>query len=58
MDEIGTLAFDMGINHEELAGNTPLAKSRELVRHCDSRGLVDVLVQHCVEARPDAPWPV
>jgi hypothetical protein len=58
IEEMNTLAMDLGINYEEIKGNTVIEKARELVLHCERRSLIDTLIQFCQVARPHAPWPV
>lgn len=54
--ELYNLAFDLGIYHEELPGDTLSDQARELVAYCVRHGLVKQLVQRCRELRPHAKW--
>ena len=40
IDEINTLAFDMGINYEQLSGDTIGERAREFVIHCERGGMI------------------
>jgi hypothetical protein len=40
MDEINILAFDMGINYEQLSGDTIGERAREFVIHCERGGMI------------------
>ena len=54
-DELRTLCFDLGIEHE----NLPEAKdsmARELVACCEQTGSISALVAKCKELRPDVSW--
>ena len=54
-EELRTLCFDLGIEHEDL----PDAKeglARELVAHCQRRGIITDLVAKCRKLRPDVSW--
>jgi hypothetical protein len=55
-DELRTLCFDLGIEHE----NLPEAKdgmARELVAYCVRTGRIAELVAKCRELRPNVSWP-
>lgn len=54
--ELRDLAYDLGINHEEIAGDTLSDQARELVAYCERLGLLKQLVCRCRELRPHAKW--
>lgn len=54
--ELRNLCFDLGINHEEVAGETLGDSARELVAYCRRHGMVDKLVVRCRELRPHVAW--
>ena len=54
--EIHNLAFDLGIYHEELLGDTLSDQARELVAYCVRRGLLAELICRCRELRPHTKW--
>jgi hypothetical protein len=56
LPELRNLAFDLGINHEELPGETLSDKGRELLAYCIRHGLLPALVRRCRELRPHAKW--
>lgn len=58
LEEMNDLAFQLGINYEEIKGDSPLEKARELVLYCENRGLVENLIHTCQAQRPHAPWPI
>lgn len=51
-DEIETLAMQIGIDPEEIAGDTATAKARELVRAADRRNVLQVLIDEIAKERP------
>lgn len=55
-DEIESLCFDLGIEYENLAGETREAKARELVIYCERTSKVSQLVNRCRELRPSVDW--
>ena len=50
------LCFDLGIDYEDLPGDTLSDKSRELIRDCYRKGKVEVLLVRCKELRPHREW--
>jgi hypothetical protein len=56
LDELNNLAFDLGINYENLSGQTLQAKSRELVNYCQRHNLLRALVERCIELRSQVDW--
>ncbi|MCB9128309.1 MAG: CHAT domain-containing protein, partial [Ardenticatenales bacterium] len=55
-EELRTLAQDVGIDHEHLAGDTKPSFARELVAACEQRGLITTLLTEAQRQRPTA-WP-
>lgn len=50
-EELRTLCFDLGINHEDLPGDTKPAKAQQLVEYVERRGQTDRLVAAIRSAR-------
>jgi hypothetical protein len=50
--ELRDLCFDLGIDFEELPGETKSDKARELIAYCLRRGLVFELLTQCAQLRP------
>lgn len=40
IDEINTLAFELGINHEQIIGESIGARGREFILYCERDGLI------------------
>lgn len=51
------LCFDMGIQYENLSGDTLGAKARELILYCERRLRIGELIETGREARPELAWP-
>lgn len=56
LEELKTLTFDLGINFDNLAGDTLMVKTRELVNYALRRGLEDELLEKCRQERPQIDW--
>lgn len=56
-DELRLLCYDLGINYENLPGETRSQFARELILHCQRTGRLSDLIQVCRELRPNASWP-
>lgn len=54
-DELRTLCFDLGIEHENLP-ETKDGMARELVAYCERTGSISRLVAKCGELRPNDAW--
>lgn len=50
--EFRTLCFDIGINYDDLEGETISDKTRELVLMMNRNGRCDELVEYCKSKRP------
>lgn len=55
MEEINSLAFDVGLNEESFAGETAAARARTLVELAARRGLLSDLEKRVNELRPGSP---
>lgn len=55
-DELETLCFDLGVDYENLKGESKEAKARELVLHCDRTGKLTELNGLCQSIRPHIAW--
>lgn len=58
LEEVRTLCADLGLDYEELPGETKSAKCRELVKESYRKGKLDDLIGHCQKDFPDATWVV
>lgn len=56
MNDLQTLAQDVGAMWDELRGDTLATKSISLVQWAERRGQIDVLVAFVVKARPNIDW--
>lgn len=56
LDELQTLCFDLGIQYDNLAGETLNAKVRELVKHCYRHDLLHNLIQQCQKMHAGVKW--
>lgn len=57
LDELKELCFDLGVDYEQLPGESKGAKARELVQYVDRRGQRRQLIDRCYQIRPQATWP-
>ena len=55
--ELHNLCFDLGVNYENLRGQTLEDKARELITLCHRYNLTESLIQQCRNLRPMVPWP-
>lgn len=53
LDELNHLCYELGIDSENLGGDTKLARARELVLYVSRRGDLDKLIAKCEEQRPN-----
>jgi len=53
LDEIKTLAFDTGVDFDELGGETKTSKIRELILFAERENKIDALVAATGRERPD-----
>jgi hypothetical protein len=54
--EIADLCFDLGIDFDDLAGESKSDKARELIEYSKRYGFQSELVSACRDRRPKAPW--
>jgi hypothetical protein len=57
-DELEELGFSLGVQADDIKGETLGVKAQELVLYCERRGIVDKLLGRCRELRPGATWPL
>lgn len=55
-DELKNLAFDLGIDHENLP-DLKEGLARELVIQCERLGILETLLAECRQRRPNETWP-
>lgn len=55
-EELGDLAFALGVDLEDIPGSTRSAKAREFAQYLNRRGLMDKLKQKGPEVRSELPW--
>ena len=56
LDEIRGICLDIGINYEELSGETLSTRAISLVSYCQRRQLLTTLTSRCAELRPRVAW--
>ena len=56
-DELQTLCFYLGMDYENLRGETKAGKARELIRRLTNRGRVAELIEVGKQLRPNISWP-
>ena len=44
MEELRTLAFDIGLRHDQIGGDTPNTYAMELLEFCERRGMLQYLL--------------
>lgn len=54
--ELHNLCHDLGIDFENLPGDTKESKARELVDYCDRRHRLNELLKRCQDLRPNVQW--
>lgn len=54
--ELQTLAHDLGIDYEELSGDTKSSKAIQLIQVAARRGKIVDLIELCRRERPDVNW--
>ena len=58
LEELRTLSFDLGIDFDEIGGETKSAKVREFISYAERHGRLDDLLAEAAAARPALPWPI
>jgi hypothetical protein len=56
-EEIDQLAFNLLIDHDDIAGKTRSARAQSLIELCERTGRADLLIGHIRRLRPDAALP-
>ena len=56
LEELHTLAFDLGVDYESLGGAGKEARAREFLLYLNRRGLIPQLVAAARKQRPNVPW--
>ncbi len=51
--ELRSLVFDLGIDYDNLPGNTKDDKARELIRYCETRNMIGELLNGIKRERPE-----
>jgi len=57
LSELHTLAFDLGISHDDLPGGTRPQFAESLILHCYRQNRLEALLQLCRAQRPFVTWP-
>ena len=57
LEELHTLAFDLGVDYESLAGAGKEARAREFLLYLDRRGRIPQLLDAVRRQRPEVRWP-
>jgi len=57
LKELHTLAFDLGVSHDDLPGDTRSQFAESLILHCYRQNRLEELVTLCREQRPFVAWP-
>lgn len=58
VEEINEIAFELGIDGDDLAGDTSGERARELLLYVERNGRVMQLVALCQQKRPLVAWPL
>ncbi len=56
LDEIKDACFELGVDYEELSGDTKSGRIRELLTYLKRRDSMGGLIAYCVKIRPTQPW--
>ena len=54
--ELKNLCFDLGIDYDDLPGETKSDKARELIEYLDNRDQISRLIEVLKSRRPDISW--
>ncbi len=57
LDELRVLCFDLGLEYEELPGDTRTTKMHGLIEYLQRRGELPRLLDEVKDHRPNVPWP-
>ena len=55
-EELQTLCFNLGTDHEDIPGTTKSGKARALVSYFSNRGQISKLLEQCFRERPNYNW--
>lgn len=58
LDEIESLCFDLGVDFENIGGNSKPGKVLELIQYMERRGRLEELAGACAKLRPNVDWGV
>ncbi|MCP4418853.1 MAG: hypothetical protein GY805_19730 [Chloroflexi bacterium] len=58
LNELRVLCFDMGLEYEELPGDTRTTKMHGLIEYLQRRGKLPKLLAEVSEQRPTVTWPM
>jgi hypothetical protein len=56
LDELNTLCFDLGIDFDNLGGETKEGKARELVKYSYRNGRLEELLKGAKQSKPNVDW--
>ncbi len=56
-EELKTLCFDLGVDYENVAGDTKAEKTREIISLFERKDRLKNLVLQCRRMRPEVDWP-
>lgn len=56
-EELNTLCFELGVDYENVSGDTKADKAREIVELFERENRLGELVDYCRGVRPEANWP-
>lgn len=57
LSELQDLSFNLGVDYENLGGETKRGKARELLLYMQRHGRLSDLIARCAQIRPLAAWP-
>ena len=55
-NSLRTLVFDLGLNHEDISGDTVRARTRELIAFLEKRERLSELIAWARRERPNIDW--
>lgn len=55
--ELEDLCFQFDIDYQSLRGETKDERARALVEYFRRRHALELLLERCIELRPNLPWP-
>ena len=57
VNEIDMLAWDLGLNADNIRGESRDERTRALMSYCERHNLVAALLERCQDLRPEITWP-